>query len=124
MLWNKEITFSEDYLCASPLSLLVTNGKLQYKKRAICSWNYRKPPEESLALLAKGMKESEIIWNIAVSITTNLIWVAVYIVNKSSAPCVLPTIIMWVAHLVNPVHGMGVCSKKPLDNKSLLYYNC
>lgn len=55
--------------------------------------------------------EQWVMW-IAVNIITILMWSAVYLADPTSAPWVIPTIIMWVAYLINSFYGLYNWSKE------------
>lgn len=55
-------------------------------------------------LMALAFTEQWVIWIIA-NIVTSAMWTIVIIADRSSIPWALPTLIMWVAYLINSIYG-------------------
>ena len=64
-------------------------------------------------LLIKRYAEQWPFW-IATNVITIIMWVGVLIADPASIPWVLPTLVMWIAFLINSIYGAYVWYKKPV----------
>lgn len=55
-------------------------------------------------LMTLAFAEQWILW-ILTNVITIIMWVTVIIADKTSVPWALPTLVMWIAYLVNSVYG-------------------
>jgi nicotinamide mononucleotide transporter len=61
-------------------------------------------------LLILRFAEQWVLW-IATNVLTIIMWLAVIFTDKSALPYAVPTLVMWIAYLVNSVYGLYVWRK-------------
>lgn len=68
-------------------------------------------------LLIFAYAQQWILW-IAVNVITIIMWVAVIMQDPTRIPWALPTLIMWIAFLINSIYGCRVWMKESKENEN------